>query len=93
MLTRVLYIDLYNLTLDGVSRTSDGFHSLSDVNMIKASYVLNIMDAMSRLVSLLVKFFHTFILLLLLLELLLSFVYSFLLTEFCKKWVLVCLAE
>jgi hypothetical protein len=31
-----------------VNRTSDGFHSLSDVNMIKASYVLNVMDSMSR---------------------------------------------
>lgn len=45
---RVLYIDLYNLTLDGTERTSDGFHSLSDVNMMKATYVLNLMDGMSR---------------------------------------------
>jgi hypothetical protein len=44
----VLYIDVYNLTKNGTDHTSDGFHSLSDVNMIKASYILNVMDAMSR---------------------------------------------
>ena len=44
----VLYIDLFNLTKNGTDHTSDGFHSLSDVNMIKASYILNVMDAMSR---------------------------------------------
>ncbi len=43
----VLYVDIYNLTKNGTDHTSDGFHSLSDVNMIKASYILNIMDAMS----------------------------------------------
>ena len=43
----VPYIDMYNLTKNGTDHTSDGFHSLSDVNMIKASYILNVMDVMS----------------------------------------------
>jgi hypothetical protein len=43
---KVLYIDFWNLTADGVNRTSDGFHSVSDINMIKATYILNVMDGM-----------------------------------------------
>lgn len=31
-----------------LNHTSDGFHSLTDINMIKATYVMNIMDAMSK---------------------------------------------
>ena len=45
---RVLYTDFWNLTADGVNRTSDGFHSLSDINVIKATYLLNIMDKMAE---------------------------------------------
>jgi hypothetical protein len=30
-----------------VNRTSDGFHSLSDINMIKSNYLLNVMESLA----------------------------------------------
>jgi hypothetical protein len=38
--------DFWNLTWSGIARTSDGFHSMTDINIMKAMYVLNAMNLM-----------------------------------------------
>ena len=39
----VTYLDFWNITKDAEDRTSDGFHKLSDINMMQAVTLLNIM--------------------------------------------------
>ena len=34
-----------------MNRTSDGFHSLSDINMIKSNYLLNVMESLAVSIS------------------------------------------
>lgn len=41
-------VNFYNLSAESLDRTSDGMHSLTDVNLIKAMTVLNIMHHMAR---------------------------------------------
>jgi hypothetical protein len=41
-------LDFWNLTLESLNRTSDGFHQLTDVNMIKVIGILNMMNYMAR---------------------------------------------
>ena len=42
----VTILDWWNLTAN--VQTSDGFHSLSDVNLVKATHLLNMMDLLSQ---------------------------------------------
>lgn len=40
-------LNFYNMTLEAVNRTSDGFHSLTDVNVMKVTSILAMMDRMA----------------------------------------------
>jgi hypothetical protein len=45
---KLIILDFWNLSAQALDRTSDGFHQLTDVNLIKASTVLNLMHQMSK---------------------------------------------
>ena len=47
----VVYLDLWNITKDAEDRSSDGFHKLSDVNVIQAATLLNVMRESSKPVA------------------------------------------
>jgi hypothetical protein len=43
---QVISLDFWNLSAEALDHTSDGFHMLTDVNLIKATTVLNLMHQM-----------------------------------------------
>jgi hypothetical protein len=45
----VKFINFFPLTLEALNRTSDGFHHLRDINVIKALTILHIMDLMTAI--------------------------------------------
>jgi hypothetical protein len=40
----VKFVDMWNLTLGALDRTSDGFHSMTDVNVMKVMFLFNAMN-------------------------------------------------
>jgi len=40
-------ISFWNMTMEAANRTSDGFHHLTDINLMKAMILINIMDLMA----------------------------------------------
>ncbi len=43
---QVAFLNVWNLTHESLNRTSDGFHQVSDVNLIKVMTILNTMKAL-----------------------------------------------